>query len=144
MGLDHGISSQQLRVAYEKAEGLQLYLPKLNFRYPLGLETSLFSFISAVCWKYLSPHWRWCVHLSICSVPRHMLYASYLLCQGETAWGRGELVSAHPLDCACRGDRLLEEHPINESHQWLVSEQFNAVGSNFVSSGVSEPSSAAR
>lgn len=56
----------------------------------------------------------------------------------------GGLVSAHPLGCACWKYRLMEEHLINESHQWLVSKRFDAVVSNFVSSGVSEPGSVAR
>jgi len=49
-----------------------------------------------------------------------MLYASYPLPQGETAFGGhlgGTLVSAHPLGCAYEGDRLTEEHPTDESHQ---------------------------
>lgn len=81
-----------------------------------------------------------CSHISLLSSLCFLPATSCV--RARQLWGG--LVSAHPLGCACWKDRLMEEHLVHESHQWLVSKWFDAVVSNFVSSGVSEPGSVAR
>jgi len=148
-GLDYGIPPQQLRVAYENAEGLQLFWTELNFRCAQGLQSLfLFSFISATGHV---PHLNYLHTADVFTFPSAQfpntcfmpatpcLRVRQLL--GDT-WG-GHLSQHIPWAVPMketgwqRNIRLM-------NHTNDPSERRDAGRSHLVSSGVSEPSRVAR